>query len=169
MKPKVLITRKIFPEAIDFLKDHTQVEIGISNGKLTKEEFDVIKCHSYYTYYIIHSISGLKHISEWAAFHHEKLDGSGYPFHCCSINMNIGSRIMPVADIFTALIEDRPYRKGMSKDQVIKIFNELSSDNLLDDRIIAILIDNYSRISDYVKTVQESAIEFYNLRFKNIA
>jgi len=38
MKPKVLVTRKIFPEAIDFLKEHTQIEIGISNGKLTKEE-----------------------------------------------------------------------------------------------------------------------------------
>lgn len=134
--------------------------------KLTKEEFDIIKCHTYYTYYVINSISGLKHIAEWAAFHHEKLDGSGYPFHCDENSITIGSRIMTVADIFTAMAEDRPYRKGMPKDDIINILSDMSSNNVLDSRTVSLLIDNYTDISDYVKNTQESTQAFYTNRFK---
>ena len=135
---------------------------------LTREEFDIIKCHTYYSYYIINSIPGLRHIAEWAAFHHEKLDGSGYPFHCDKNNMTICSRIMAVADVFTAIAEDRPYRKGMSKSSIVKILSEMSSNKFLEPKIITLLIDNYTDINDYVKIIQESAQEFYDARLKII-
>jgi HD-GYP domain-containing protein (c-di-GMP phosphodiesterase class II) len=134
--------------------------------KLTKEEFDIIKCHTYYSYYVINSISSLKHIAEWAAFHHEKLDGSGYPFHCDENSITICSRIMTVADMFTAMAEDRPYRKGMSKNNIIKILSGMSSNNVLDSRIVSLLIDNYTDIKDYVKNIQESTQAFYTNRFR---
>jgi len=50
-------------------------------GSLTKEEMSIMKCHTYYTYLVINSIGGLNQIAEWAAYHHERLDGSGYPFN----------------------------------------------------------------------------------------
>lgn len=133
-------------------------------GKLTKKEFEHIKSHTYFTYYVIDSISGLQHIAEWAAFHHEKLDGSGYPFHCNGNNMPTGSKIMAVADIFTAIAEDRPYRKGMPKDEIIKTLTGMSSDKLIDSKIVDLLIDNFSEISDNVKIKQEAAREFYRTR-----
>lgn len=83
-------------------------------AKLTKKEYAVMRQHTYYTFSVMKTIGGLQHIAEWAAFHHEKLDGSGYPFHYKADRISTGSRIMTVADIFTALAEDRPYRKGMS-------------------------------------------------------
>jgi HD-GYP domain-containing protein (c-di-GMP phosphodiesterase class II) len=82
-------------------------------AKLTKDEFAVMRQHTYHTFSIIHTIGGLRQIAEWAAFHHERLDGSGYPFHYESSRIGTGSRIMAVADIFTAVAEDRPYRSGM--------------------------------------------------------
>ncbi|HOA41553.1 MAG TPA: hypothetical protein PKM10_08920 [Halanaerobiales bacterium] len=54
---------------------------------------------------------------------------------------------MTVADIFTAISEDRPYRKGMNKKQVIEILTEQVEDNKLDRDIVAVLLDNYDHIN----------------------
>ena len=133
--------------------------------KLTFAEFQVMKCHTYYTYYILNSIGGLQKIAEWAAYHHEKLDGSGYPFHCTNAEIGTGSRIMAVADIFTAISEDRPYRKGMGKDEIYKILKTQAENNLLDKRIVDLLFENYETIKLKVKIKQEEVFAFYENRF----
>jgi len=86
--------------------------------KLNKEETAIMRQHTYFTYTVLNSIGGISQIAEWAAFHHERLDGSGYPFHLGADKLGIGSRIMAVADVFTAISEDRPYRKGMSQQEL---------------------------------------------------
>ncbi|MBN1500293.1 MAG: HD domain-containing protein [Spirochaetes bacterium] len=137
-------------------------------GKLTKEEYEIIKCHSYYTYYTINSIEGLEHIAEWAAYHHEKLDGSGYPFHYDKNDITIFSRIIAVADIFTAVSEHRPYRKKMEKEEIIKFLSGLSKDNLIDSKVVELLFDNYDSISEHVSIIQELSSEFYNTRLNGV-
>jgi HD-GYP domain-containing protein (c-di-GMP phosphodiesterase class II) len=137
-------------------------------GSLIKEEMSVMKCHTYYTYLVINSIGGLKQIAEWGAYHHEKLDGSGYPFHCVDAELSTGARILMVADIFTALSEDRPYRKGISKDGIVEIIKQFSDRSLLDTRIVNLLFENYSEISSYVAEKQAVAREFYELQFATI-
>lgn len=139
------------------------------HGKLTVKEYAVIRCHTYYTYNTLYSIGGLQRIAEWAAYHHEKLDGSGYPFHCTSEEIGTGSRIMTVADIFTAISEDRPYRKGMDKEAIYKILKSQTDQKLLDKRIVELLFDNYEMISSQVKRKQAKALEFYEKRFITIA
>ena len=134
-------------------------------GSLTKEEMSVMKSHTYYTYLVINSIGGLKQIAEWAAYHHERLDGSGYPFHCVAAELSTGARIMMVADIFTALAEDRPYRKGMSKDGIVQIIKQFSDRSLLDTRIVNLLFENYNEIFPYVAEKQAVAREFYEKQF----
>ena len=57
-------------------------------------------------------------ISECGAYHHERLDGKGYPFRREAHEINLGARIMVVSDIFTALAENRPYRKGMETARI---------------------------------------------------
>jgi HD-GYP domain-containing protein (c-di-GMP phosphodiesterase class II) len=137
-------------------------------GELTKEEMLIMKAHTYYTYFVIDTIGGLNQIAEWAAYHHERLDGSGYPFHCTAARLNTGARIMMVADMFTALAEDRPYRKGMSQSEIIKIFKECSDRGLLDNRIVNLLFENYSEIFAYVAEKQAIAREFYEKQFASI-
>ncbi len=134
-------------------------------GSLTKEEMFVMKSHTYYTYLVINTIGGLKQIAEWAAYHHERLDGSGYPFHCVAAELNTGARILMVADIFTALAEDRPYRKGMSKDGIVQIIKQFSDRSLLDTRIVNLLFENYNEIFPYVAEKQAIAREFYEKQF----
>ena len=137
-------------------------------GKLTSDEFAIIRCHTYYTFNTLDSIGGLQRIAEWAAYHHEKLDGSGYPFHLTSEEIGTGSRIMTVADIFTAISEDRPYRMGMNKDEIYKIIKKQADENLLDRRIVEVLFDNYETINHQVKKEQSKALNFYENRFKTI-
>ncbi len=134
-------------------------------GRLTKEEFAIMKSHTYYTYSVIKTIGGLENIAEWAAFHHERLDGSGYPFHCTSDELNTGSRILMVADIFTALVEDRPYRKGMSKSEICRIIKSFADKHLMDKRIVGLLIDNYEEIFSHVTEKQAAAKSFYEKQF----
>jgi HD-GYP domain-containing protein (c-di-GMP phosphodiesterase class II) len=133
--------------------------------KLTDAEHDIIKSHSYHTFHILNAIKGIQTIAEWASYHHEKLDGSGYPFRCTSIEMTICSRIMAVADIFTALAEDRPYREGMEKDKIIKIIGESSKKKLIDSIIVELLFDNFDKIKSYTKGLQKIALDFYESQF----
>src|SRR5450759_3720232 len=96
---------------------------------------------------------------------HESLDGSGYPFHCVAAELSTGARIMMVADIFTALAEDRPYRKGMSKDGIVQIIKQFSDRSLLDTMIVNLLFENYNEIFPYVAEKQAVAREFYEKQF----
>ncbi len=133
--------------------------------KLDVKEFDVIKSHTYFTYSILNTIGGLQQIAEWAAYHHERLDGSGYPFRCKADELSTGARIVMVADMFTALAEDRPYRKGMSKEGIVRIISDFSSRGLLDKKIVNILLDNYEDVRSYVKNKQDIALQFYENQF----
>jgi len=134
-------------------------------GHLTKEETAIMKSHTYYTYAVISTIGGLQQIAEWGAYHHERLDGSGYPFHCKADELSTGARIMGVADILTALTEDRPYRKGMPKESIIQIMKQFSDRRLLSDKIVNLLFENFDEISAHVAEKQAMAREFYETQF----
>jgi HD-GYP domain-containing protein (c-di-GMP phosphodiesterase class II) len=117
---------------------------------------------------VINTIGGIQQITEWAAYHHERLDGSGYPFHCTASELSTGARILMVADIFTALAEDRPYRKGMTKKGIVQIIKQFSDRRLLDARIVNLLFDNYDEIYSYVAKNQAIAREFYEEQYSFI-
>jgi putative nucleotidyltransferase with HDIG domain len=93
-------------------------------GKLTALEWDVVKKHPYYTLEILRRIPGLENMSEVAAAHHEKLDGSGYFRGWTAEQLSTHARILVVADIYDALSAQRPYRDAMALDQVFTIMRK---------------------------------------------
>lgn len=101
------------------------------NSALTDDEFSIIKSHVYYTKIILDRIEDIKEISYWASSHHEKLNGRGYPMKLTADKISEECRIMCVCDIYQALIEDRPYRKGLSDEQSFKILNGMTSDGFI--------------------------------------
>ena len=115
-------------------------------GKLTSEEFNVIKEHPYYTRLVLKDIDGFEEITNWASLHHEKLDGNGYPFHFNAQQLDLGSRIMAVADIFSAITEVRPYREGMKRDKAIQVLQEDVAKGAICSHIVDLLIANYEQI-----------------------
>lgn len=113
-------------------------------GALDKDELYTMKHHSYDTHRILSKIPGFKDIALWAASHHEKLDGSGYPFRFKANQISIESRIISVADIFQALIQERPYRKNILEPETIKkIIQDLADTGKIDGDISALVIKNY--------------------------
>lgn len=131
------------------------------DGKLSRDEYSIIKQHTYYTYTILKQSDFPEEIAETAAFHHEKLNGKGYPFHRSSIDLSQEARLMAVADIYTAISEDRPYRDGMGKDDIIRIMTDMAGRNEIDKDILGVLIDNFDDIKNSVAVEQEKANENY--------
>lgn len=116
------------------------------NGKLDDEEFSIIREHPYYTRLILMDIDGFEDIANWAGFHHEKLNGKGYPFHFGREYLDLGARIMAVADIFSAITEDRPYRKGMPREKVIAVLQENAEREAIDSELVQLLIAHYDEV-----------------------
>jgi HD-GYP domain-containing protein (c-di-GMP phosphodiesterase class II) len=135
------------------------------SGKLTPAEFAIVKSHTYYTYHVLKPLAPISQIAEWAAYHHEKLDGSGYPFHRHSGELDFGSRIMAVADIYTAIAEERPYRSGMSHNQIYQVLKNAAVHQYIDSEIVALLLDNYHIVSEHVRERQTTARSFYHNSF----
>ncbi len=108
----------------DLGKLHTPDNILEKQGPLNEVERSIMNQHSYETYEILRHIKGLEEIASWAAFHHEGLNGGGYPFHPQERDLSIEARIIAVADVFQALVQDRPYRIGMTLEQVLGILED---------------------------------------------
>lgn len=104
--------------------------------KLTEDEYRHIKNHAYNTYRIFSEIKGMEDITRWASRHHEKLDGSGYPFGLKGRQLDFWDRMMACIDIYQALTEERPYKKGMSHEKAIFIIKKMVSDGKLDEKIV---------------------------------
>ena len=77
-------------------------------GKLTAEEYAHIQKHSFDTYSILKNIHGLERITEWAAQHHERINGSGYPDHFSGKGLSLEARIVAVADVFRSFSSNTP-------------------------------------------------------------
>ena len=80
-------------------------------GKLTEYEFAEMKDHAAATYRILSKIKGIPDIVEWAANHHEKLNGKGYPRALSEKDLSFEEQLMACIDIYQALTEKRPMRK----------------------------------------------------------
>lgn len=93
-------------------------------GKLTNEEWACVKKHPYYTLEVLRRIPGLNELSETAAAHHEKLDGSGYFRGWGADQLSLNARILVVADIYDALAAKRPYRDALPADTVFGIIQK---------------------------------------------
>jgi HD-GYP domain-containing protein (c-di-GMP phosphodiesterase class II) len=136
-------------------------EILEKPDKLTDQEFCIVKAHPYYTKSILNKFKDLSTIAAWAAEHHERLDGKGYPCHLRTDELSLGSRIMAVTDVFTAITEDRPYRKGMEPQQVIKVLNNLAANHALDGDIVNTLLANFDEINQVRAEAQANSLAEY--------
>lgn len=120
-----------------FLHDIGKIKIpdAILNkpGKLTNDEFTIMKTHANHSIDIIKKTPDINELSvEIAALHHEKLDGTGYPFQVSADNINVYGRMIAICDIFDALTATRVYKKGYSHPKAFAILRELAQSNHLD-------------------------------------
>ncbi|UQA51078.1 MULTISPECIES: HD domain-containing phosphohydrolase [Vibrio] len=108
----------------DIGKLKTPDEILHKEGPLDKQEYTRIKRHTIDTELALHKVFPNAKIAEWASNHHERLDGSGYPYHKTAEALDVPSRIIAVVDVFQALSQDRPYRGRMTLQEIAIIMGE---------------------------------------------
>lgn len=110
-------------------------------GKLTSEEFEIIKKHSEIGETILRPLGSLEKCLKPVRNHHEKLNGSGYPDGLEDKDITIETRIIGVADIFDALYSDRSYRDKLPISKVKEIILEDTKNGCLDERVVEALFD----------------------------
>ena len=105
-------------------------------SKLTSAEYKNIKNHAYASYQILSKVNGLETITHWAALHHEKLNGNGYPFGKTADQLDFNDRLMACLDIYQALREKRPYKEPMTHEKALEILRDMANKGFIDSNIV---------------------------------
>jgi len=96
-------------------------EIILKPGKLTEDEFDIVKAHPVFAQKWLSQIEFLKPALQIPYYYHENWDGSGYPQGLSGEEIPFTARMFAVADVWDVLISDRPYRPALSKEEALDI------------------------------------------------
>ena len=147
-------------------KSKIPTEILNKPGKLTDEEFDVMKQHPVLGYRILQEKKDFKDIISIAVLqHHEKMNGRGYPMGVTAEKIIPYSRILSVADVYDALVTNRPYKKSYSQRTAVDILMSMTEDLDIDVMqtflkcVILYPVDTIVRLSngEYAKVVKNSS------------
>lgn len=111
-------------------------------GPLDEEERAQMNRHGFDSNVILRKIKGFQKIAKIASMHHETLDSKGYPYHLGGDQIPIEARILTVADIFQALVQDRPYRTGLKAEEALNILDTMANDLKLERSIVEIVRQN---------------------------
>lgn len=127
-------------------------------GILTEKEFSVIQAHVTHTWDILRSIQGFERIAVWASSHHEKLNGTGYPFGKTSENMDFNSRLLACLDVYQAVSEKRPYHPARNHADTMKILKDMAAGGYIDrtitedlDHVLSAIPDGIAAYPDELK------------------
>jgi HD-GYP domain-containing protein (c-di-GMP phosphodiesterase class II) len=106
---------------------HDIGKLAVSNvildkpAPLTRAEFAEVREHPLITERIVSRVPGFGHLASLAAAHHERLDGSGYPWGLHEDQLTLPMRLLAVADVYEALTSERPYRRALSSDDALAV------------------------------------------------
>lgn len=141
---------------------HDIGKVGIADnillkpGRLTPDEFEIMKHHAIFGYEILKGSSSrvLQAGAEIARAHHEKFDGSGYPNGLAGEAIPIFSRIVAVADVFDALTSERPYKKAWSLERAAEHIKE-SAGTHFDPKCVGTFFANWDKVLEIRQRFQD--------------
>lgn len=126
------------------LSDEEVYHLCIRSGTLTQEERSIVNNHVLVTQKILSHLpfpKKMRHVADYAAAHHEKLDGTGYPLGLKGDQLSLQSRIIAIADIFEALTaKDRPYKKGKSVTEALEIMDRMARNKHIDAELYELFV-----------------------------
>ncbi len=118
-------------------------------GKLTQEEFSIIKRHPEIGYQMLKSVDEYMMLADYVLHHHERWDGTGYPEGLRGVDIPLYSRIIAVADAYEAMTALRPYQKTKTKEEAVAELIRCA-DMQFDAEIVSVFVD---------KILQQTAIK----------
>lgn len=132
-------------------------KILLKPGKLTSEEYEIIKTHPELGENLVKGIDKLKLISNWLKSHHERYDGKGYPEGLAGEHIPISSRIIAIADTYDAMTSDRAYRKALPHQTAIDEIKRCAGEQF-DPKLAAIFVS----IQDEIEAIKMAPDESYH-------
>jgi HD-GYP domain-containing protein (c-di-GMP phosphodiesterase class II) len=138
-------------------------EILEKKDKLSDNERFIMRSHVYHTYQALEPFEMLKIAGSWGGLHQERLNGTGYPFGLTADELPLGARIMAVADVFTALTENRPYRKGMDSGDAKAALQSMVNAGELDQDLVGMVFEHYDEMNNIRDSAQKEAIADYQM------
>lgn len=123
---------------------HDIGKLGVPNrildkpGRLTADEYMIIREHPMLSLRILEPVSIFDRVAELAASHHERLDGTGYFRGLDAEALSLGARIVAVADVYEALTADRPYRAAWTPERAMAVMRASAGDHLAADVVEAL-------------------------------
>ena len=148
------------------LNEAEKNNLAIRKGTLLKKEIEKMHEHVLVTHEMLENLSfpkKFKNVPKYASSHHEKLNGKGYPIGLSADKLPIQARIIAIADLFEALTaSDRPYKKGKSLSETLKIMAFCARDGEIDKYLLDFFIDSelYLDYADkYLKKFQIDIID----------
>lgn len=127
-------------------------------GLLSEIEKDAVKKHAYHSFRILEQVEEAGVVAKWAAFHHETLDGTGYPFKLPDPALPLGSKVVAVADIFVALTENRPHRPPMGREGILATMDQMRRERKIDALVTQALFDVCSEAEAAVRRQCEAGL-----------
>jgi len=135
---------------------------------LTPAEYAVMRQHSHHTHRILSRVRGLEKVAKWAGHHHERLDGSGYCRGSGPPDLDVGARVIAVADVASAIAERRPYREAGDAATVRGELRAMARKGWLDAMVVEALADNHAEIAARVHAAQAEVEARYRARYAMI-
>ncbi len=130
-------------QEIQWVEDVDIANLSIKYGTLNPAERHIIERHVELTELLLKKIkfsSKYNRVIEYAAGHHEKLNGKGYMSGKTGDDIPLGARLLTVVDVWEALTShDRPYKKGMSDDRAISILESMANDGEVDAQLVSLM------------------------------
>ncbi len=131
-------------ESQPYISGDELLNLSIKRGTLNESDRKIIENHATMTLKMLNELpfsKKLRHVPEYAAAHHEKLNGTGYPLKLKGKEISVQARVMAIADIFEALTaKDRPYKKPMKLSQAIQILGYMVKDEHLDADLVDVFL-----------------------------
>ena len=156
-------TMKIAGYLHDLGKIAIPTELLEKSGHLDTVEYQQVQDHVLHTRRLLEKVPELGYGIRWASEHHEMLNGSGYPKHSVGSEIAFGSRVVAMADIFAAVTEDRPYRKGVERTQALRLLRRLTKEGNLDSEIFQVVENNFDELNRVRITAHADSLEDYRI------
>lgn len=151
--PERLVNLQLAGQLHDVGKIGTPDSVLFKPGKLTPDEFEVIKRHALDGESIVRNVPGLRGVARIVGQDHERWDGKGYPRGVSGLKLDMEARIIAVADVYDALTTDRPYRRALSQQHAMTYLKEQAG-KAFDPTVVEAFIQVHSQGN------LEAALEF---------
>ncbi|MCX7831493.1 MAG: cache domain-containing protein [Actinobacteria bacterium] len=148
----------IYSPLHDIGKIKVPVEILNKPGRLTKEEFEIVKKHTIWGAEILEGSEKLKVAYNIALYHHERYDGTGYPYGLKGDDIPIEAQIVGIVDVYDALRSKRPYKEPISHEEAIEILLR-GDDRTTPEQFSTEILKIFEKFSDEIKEIYDSELD----------